>query len=78
MVFFLSNEMSWEVIVHFVNIGGIVHHHCLNFLFIVQDLLSIPSSADCVKLTKHALSPSKHPAMMVSSAFLVLLVIFQW
>ena len=25
---------SWEVLVRFVDIGGIVDHHCLNFLFI--------------------------------------------
>ena len=27
--------MSWEVIDHFVDIGGIVDHYCLNFLFII-------------------------------------------
>jgi hypothetical protein len=27
--------MSWEVIGHFVDIGGIVDHYCLNFLFII-------------------------------------------
>jgi len=26
----------WEVIVRFVDIGGIVNHHCLSFLFIVE------------------------------------------
>ena len=34
VVFFMFNELRWDVIVHFVDIGGIVHHHCLNFLFI--------------------------------------------
>ena len=35
VVFFpiLINELSWEVIVRFVNIVGIVDHRCLNFLF---------------------------------------------
>ena len=28
------NESSWEVIVLFVDIGGIVDHRCLNFIFI--------------------------------------------
>ena len=28
--------LRWEVIVHFVDIGGIVYHHCLDFLFIIQ------------------------------------------
>jgi len=27
-------SVRWEVIVHFVDIGGIVDHHCLNLLFI--------------------------------------------
>ena len=28
------SEFRWEVIVHFVDFGGIVDHHCINFLFI--------------------------------------------
>jgi hypothetical protein len=28
-------QLGWEVIVCFVDIGGIVDHHCLNFLFII-------------------------------------------
>jgi hypothetical protein len=35
--------VSWsllrEVVVHFLDIGGIVDHHCLNFLFINADYL---------------------------------------
>ena len=27
-------QLRWEVIVHFVDIGGIDDHHCLNFLFL--------------------------------------------
>ena len=27
--------MKWKVIFHFVDIGRIIDHHCLNFLFIV-------------------------------------------
>ena len=34
MVFFVFSELRWEVILHFVDIVGIVNHHCLNFLFI--------------------------------------------
>jgi hypothetical protein len=30
----MFNELRWEVIVRFVNIGGIVDHHYLNFHFI--------------------------------------------
>jgi hypothetical protein len=35
-VFFciLVDGLRWEVVVHFVDIGGIVDHQCLNFLFI--------------------------------------------
>ena len=45
---FRLNELNWEVVVHFVDIGGIVDHHCLNFLFIkhliqgFQYLSSVP------------------------------------
>ena len=32
MIFLMIKEL-WEVTVHFVDIGDIVDHHCLNFLF---------------------------------------------
>jgi len=32
---FVFGGLRWEVVVHFVDIGGIVHHHCLNCLFII-------------------------------------------
>ena len=33
--FFVLTELRWEVIVHFVDIGGIVDHHsCLNVFFL--------------------------------------------
>jgi hypothetical protein len=31
--FFLFSEIRWEVIVRFVDIGRIVSHHCLSFLY---------------------------------------------
>ena len=34
VVFFMICELRREVVVHFVDIGGIVDHRCLNFLFI--------------------------------------------
>ena len=35
--FFLLTELRWEVIVHFVEIGGIVDHQsCLNVCFIIM------------------------------------------
>jgi len=35
VIFYLFNDLRWEVIVRFVDNGGIVDHHCLNFLFIM-------------------------------------------
>jgi hypothetical protein len=34
---FSVSQLGWEVIVRFVDIGGIDDHHCLNFLFIIKD-----------------------------------------
>ena len=34
MVFFMFNELKCEVIVHLVDIGGIVDHDCLNLGFL--------------------------------------------
>jgi hypothetical protein len=34
VVFCMFSELRWKVIVCFVDIDGIVHHCCLNFLFI--------------------------------------------
>ena len=33
--FFVLNSFRWEVVVGFVDNGGIVDYHCLNFLFII-------------------------------------------
>jgi hypothetical protein len=32
-IFCVFNDSRWEVVVHFVDSGGIVDHHCLNNLF---------------------------------------------
>jgi hypothetical protein len=32
---FIFSELGWEVIVCFVDIGGILDHHCLNFIFTI-------------------------------------------
>ena len=32
VVLFMFNGLVWEVVVCFVDIDGIVDHHCLNFL----------------------------------------------
>jgi hypothetical protein len=34
-LFFMFSELKWEVIVHFVDIVGVVTHHYLNFLFTI-------------------------------------------
>ena len=35
MIFFIQ-DLMWEVIVRFVDIGGIVDHQCLKFIFILK------------------------------------------
>ena len=39
---------GWEVIVCFVNIGGIVDHHSLNFLFLILYQHSWKVNAECM------------------------------
>ena len=34
---FVSKELKWEVVVDFVDIGGIVDHHCCNMNFRPSD-----------------------------------------
>jgi hypothetical protein len=36
MFFFIFNDIRWEVAVRFVGIGGIVDHHCLNILGVLD------------------------------------------
>lgn len=36
--FCLFSKWRWDVVVHLVDIGGIVDRHCLNFLFIMQKM----------------------------------------
>ena len=38
VVFLMFSELRWKVIVHFVDIDGIYYHHCLNFLFIIDQI----------------------------------------
>jgi hypothetical protein len=40
------SRFRWKVIVCFVNIGGTVDHHCLNFLFIILYVLKNGLAAD--------------------------------
>jgi hypothetical protein len=32
----MFNDLRWEVIVCFIDIGGIVDHHCLNFFCFID------------------------------------------
>ena len=36
VIVLMFNELRYEVIVHFVDIGGIFYHYFLNFLFIIH------------------------------------------
>ena len=38
VLFYIFDKVMREVIVHLVDIGGIVDHRCLNFLFIIYVL----------------------------------------
>ena len=35
MSIFMFRELKWEVVVRFVEIGGIVYHYYLNFLLVI-------------------------------------------
>ena len=35
IIIFMFSDMRWEVIARFVDLGGIIDHHCLNFIFIM-------------------------------------------
>jgi hypothetical protein len=35
VIFLMFHCSRWEVHIHFVHVGGIFYHHCLNFLFII-------------------------------------------
>ena len=49
-LFFYVHHLRWEVIVHFVDIGQIVDHHCLNFLFMIKIRRKVLMVAN---ITKH-------------------------
>ena len=37
----MFNDLRSEVIVRFAGIGGIFCHHCLNFLFVKENLVTV-------------------------------------
>ena len=81
--FYMFIELRWEVI-RFVDVGGIVDHHCLNFLFIICSVFfyNILWIARRVSYRKHELiSPCEHMGsppcvyfFVVWSVLLILLV----
>jgi hypothetical protein len=36
LAFIMFSDLRSEVVVHFVNVGGIVDYHCIRFLFIIN------------------------------------------
>ena len=55
MVLFVFSELRWEVIVHFVDIDGIIDHHCLNFLFIMISIIHNDTTAYQINSMKRKL-----------------------
>jgi hypothetical protein len=43
----LFNDLRLEVVVRFVNIGGIVDDHCLNFFYNAFNILTLPHFCAC-------------------------------
>jgi hypothetical protein len=51
VVIFMLNDLMWEVThVCFIDIGVIVDHHCLNFLFIIHSYYAL-----CHKIQNHTM-----------------------
>jgi hypothetical protein len=48
-VFFVFNDLKWEVIVHFVDVAGIVDCDCFNFPFIMLNADNHPHVVTCIK-----------------------------
>ena len=59
------------MIVHFVDIGGIVDHHCLNFLFImtIWNVIIIPHIKDVEGGGVDEIEGPKQKVMSPTSAF---------
>jgi len=58
---FVFDDFMWEVVVRFVDIGGIVYHHCFHLLFVIYYEISwwdqrrqflFYKPANCLFLTK--------------------------
>ena len=72
LAFFVFSALRWEVIVRFIDIGGIDDHHCLNFLFVmryINSLFPILISYTCIS--------QRMPAYTVHSCEIVNISFFQ-
>ena len=52
VICFVFTSLKWEVVVCFVDFGGIVDHHCVNFLFI---LLTTQSEGEMANICRWAI-----------------------
>jgi hypothetical protein len=50
IITFIENKLRGEVILRFVEMCGIIRHHCLNFLFIID--LTKTIKITCVNLLR--------------------------
>ena len=55
-LFFMFNVFRQEVVVHFVDIGGIVDRHCLNFLLIAHATGCTITTVNCMEIHCTAIS----------------------
>ena len=55
-LFFMFNVFRQEVVVHFVDIGGIVDRHCLNFLLIAHATGCTITTVNCMEIHHTAIS----------------------
>jgi hypothetical protein len=76
-LFFTFNDFRQEVVVEFVDFGGLVDHHCLNSLFIKIIFLIISRISDFwVKKTLRSLCYNIHFITTFASTTFVVLNIY--
>ena len=52
MVFFMFNELKWDIVVCFVDIGWILVYHSLNFLFIICSWRGVLNTTLCDEVSQ--------------------------
>jgi hypothetical protein len=68
-IFTQNNTVRWEVIVRFVDIGGIVDHDCLNFLFIIVGLVNF--LLGLIKFYPTGISVVHRPSLIIVATIFV-------